>query len=167
MTSRKSSPKPIIIGLVSLATVFLSGLFYVLNISFSTPIEMADDYHMGYQELEKKYSDIVSKQKLFDEKYQSSIQASEKFAMHGNSISIKVSDKFGHAIDNADVTAYITRPDTTKLNIDLPRFKSEHGQYTSSLFDLPKEGRWIVCVKVQIGNSMKYINFERWAERIL
>jgi nitrogen fixation protein FixH len=167
MTNTKSSPKAIIIGIILLATVFLTGLFVALNISFSTPIEMADDYQMGYQELEKKYDDIMNKQKLFDEKYESSVESDTEFAMHGNSVAVRVVDKSGRSVDNANVTAYITRPDTTKLNINLPKFRYEHGRYASSAFDLPKEGRWLVCVKVQIGDTVKYINFERWAEKTL
>ena len=163
-TSTKSSPKPIVIGITILSIVFLIGLFSVLTIAISTPPEMADDYHMGYKDLEKKYDEIINKQELFDGKYKVAIQSGPEFAMNANSVSIKVSDKSGKDIGNADVTAYVTRPDSTKFNINLPKFKYENGQYTSSSFDLNKEGRWIVCVKVQIGDTMKYINFEKWAK---
>lgn len=160
----KLSSKYIIMGLITMSTIFLIGLFSVLAISLSTPIEMADDYHMGYQELEKKYDDIVNKQELFDEKY---VVKPTDFALKAadNHISVSVFDKAGNLVKNAKVSAYMTRPDTSKLNIDLPEFGYENNCYTSKPFSLSKEGRWIACVKVQVGDVMKYVNIEGWVKK--
>ncbi len=164
MLNTRFGHRYIIAGLISLSILFLTGLFTVLTISLSTPIEMADDYHMGYRELEDKYSDIINKQELFDEKYV--VKANNFGLKYGdNQVSISVFDKAGKSVDNAKVSGYMTRPETTKLNMDLPEFTHESDKYMSQPFRLGKEGRWIACIKVQIGDAAKYINLEGWVKK--
>ncbi len=165
MANSKSGARPIIVLLSVMSALFLVGLFSVLAISIATPIEMADDYHMGYQDLEKKYDQIINKEELFDSRFVVLVDNDKKFAAGENELLLKILDKKGGYVGDANVSAYITRPDTSKFNIDIKDFKYDNGEYRSSKFNLDKEGRWIASIKVEVGDAMKYVRFEGWATR--
>jgi len=150
--------------LIIVPTLFLIGLGYVLKISFGTPVEMANDYHMGYKQVDKNYDEIVKQAKVFDSKFDANITTQEKMTLKSNIASIKIVDKNGSFVKDANVTALVTRPDTTKLDKKLTEFKAQNSNYLSLPFDLEKEGRWQINFRVQIGDAVKFLTFESFAK---
>jgi len=146
--------------LIVVPVLFLAGLTYVLKVSFATPVEFANDYQMGYRDLEKNYDQIIQKQKLFDSKYKANVVSSDKFSSKSNVIILKIEDLSQKSVENGIVTALVTRPDTSSFDVKLSQFKLENGQYVSTAFDLPKEGRWQVSLKIQINDAIRYVSFE-------
>jgi nitrogen fixation protein FixH len=124
---------------------------------------MANDYQMTYREVDKNYDKIVEAAKIFDSKYIAKVDCADKFTLKSNHVSIKVDDISGKSVSDINVTAVITRPETSMHDIKLTTFKYENGHYVSAPFDLPKEGRWQVSYKLISGNASKYVNFEGFA----
>ena len=154
----------IFIGIFAMSAILLAGLFYVLKVSFANPVEMANDYQMTYRDVDKNYDKIVKDQKLFDSKFIVENKTNDKFSLKGNTLAVTVKDHSGAVVSDINVSAVITRPDTTKLDLKLPQFAFKDGKFVSNAFDLPKEGRWQVSYKLLSGNVVRYINFEGFAK---
>jgi FixH len=151
--------------LIVVPILFAIGLGYVLKVSFATPVEMANDYQMGYKQVDKNYDDIVKQSRLFDSKYDANITTPEKMIFQANKASLIIVDKHGNSVKDANVTALVTRPDTSKLDKKLTIFAHQDGKYTSQPFDVEKEGRWKINFKIQIGDAVKFIDFEGFARK--
>lgn len=154
----------IFVGLGAMTVILLGGLFYVLSVAFANPVEMANDYQMPYKQVDKNYDKIVQAGKLFDAKYRVAIDSGDKFDMKSNRVSIKAGDLNGKPTSELNVTAWLTRPDTSKLDVKLDQFKYENGHYVSPIFDLPKEGRWQVNFKISQGDAYKFVSYEGFAK---
>lgn len=150
----------IFIFMFSVSGIFLAGLLYVLIISFSTPVEMANDYQMTYREFDKNHDQIVRAEKEFDKRYNAKPISDYNLMPSGNHVIIELKDISGNSINNAKVTAIATRPDTSKYDIILPAFGFKNGQYISNAFDLPKFGRWQIEYKIELADGKKYIQAE-------
>lgn len=149
-------------GAVSI--ILLAGLFYVLKMSFANPVEMASDYQMSYQEVDKNYDKIVALQKIFDSSYTAEITSSKDFKLNGNCVTLQINKTDKSPANDINVTALVTRPDTSKLDIKLSKFQVQNGVYTSEQFNLPKEGRWQVNFKLQSADGVKHFKFEGFAK---
>ncbi len=154
----------ILIGLAVLSAILLAGLVYVLKTAISHPPEMANDYQMTYREVDKNYDKIVEGNKIFDSKYKAEVTSSDKMKLKENSVTIKIATLDGKPTMDANITALITRPDTTKLDQKLSTFKLTNGAFSSPAFDLPKEGRWQISIRVQINDAVKFVDFEGFAK---
>jgi hypothetical protein len=153
-----------LIGLLAFGALFIGGLVYMLKIAFSTPVEMDNSHMMTYGELDKKYNEIAALQREFDEKY---LLVTPKVALMKDvpaNLELNITDKTGRTVD-ANITAVITRPDTSKYDITINEFTKNAGSYISKQFSVPLEGRWKVMYRVQVGNLQKFTDFETFANK--
>lgn len=153
-----------LIGLLAFGALFVGGLVYMLKIAFSTPVEMDNSHMMAYRELDKNYNEIAALQREFDEKY---LLATPKVSLMKDiptNLELNITDKSGKAVD-ANITAVITRPDTSRHDIKITEFAQKAGSYTSKQFSVPLEGRWKVMYKIQVGNLQKFTDFETFANK--
>jgi FixH len=150
----------IFVFLFVVSGIFLAGLIYVLTVAFGTSVEMSNDYQMSYKELEKNYDQIIKSEKLFDQKYKVTLLNGRNLGQAGNTVALRIEDAAGNIVKEANVTAVVTRPDTTKHDIILPAFRFENGQHLSIPFDLSKIGRWQISYCIEMADATKHIQVE-------
>ncbi len=148
---------PIIIA-VSTVIVIIFGVVTIKQ-AINNPVEMSDYGMQGYHTYDNNANDIINAKIAFDKKYSVSYvtpQISEK----GTVIVYKVTDKEGKAVNDAKINAVLTRPDTTKLDINLSNPAINEGEYTFNAVDLPKPGRWDILAKISVGADQRYYNIK-------
>ncbi|MFA5216215.1 FixH family protein [Sulfuricurvum sp.] len=148
---------PIIIALSILAVIGFSVI--TVKMAINNPVEMSDYGMQNYHEYDDGVNDIINAKIEFDKKYTITFltpQITEK----GTVITYQVADKSGNAVNDAKVNVVLTRPNTTKLDINLSSPTIDKGTYTFSAVDLPKIGRWDILAKVSVGTDQRYYNLK-------
>lgn len=148
---------PIIIA-VATAIVIVFGALTIKK-AINNPVEMSEYGMQNYHEYDRDANDIINAKIAFDQKYSIAFlttQITDKETV----IVYKVTDKTGKAVNSAKIHAILTRPDTTKLDINLSNPVVSDGQYTFSAVDLPKQGRWDILAKVSVGSDQRYFNIK-------
>lgn len=153
-----------LIGLLIFGAIFISGLVYMIRIAIQNPVEMDSSHMMTYRDLDKNYNQIAADSKRFDEKY--NVSFSKIILQQGvpSSLELNITDKLGKAVD-ANISALITRPDTSKYDIKITDFNKSVASFSSKPFSVALAGRWKIVCKVQIGELQKFIDFETFANK--
>lgn len=146
--------------IIAVATMIVIG-FGVLTIkaAINNPVEMSDYGMQNYHEYDNNANDIINAKIEFDKKYTVAFltpQITEK----GTVLVYQLSDKSGKAVNNAKFSVVLTRPNTTKLDLNLTAPTVDEGKYTFSAVDLPKIGRWDVLAKISVGTDQRYYNLK-------
>jgi nitrogen fixation protein FixH len=131
---------------------------WTLDASSNNKVQMDNSYMTNYHDVDESFNELMAKKDEFNKNY---ILDLEEVSLHfgENSINVKVFSKDIQPIQNAKITALITRPHTVQSDMNVNEFKYlEDGEYKSSTFALDKKGRWQVILKVQVG---KYQTFEK------
>lgn len=148
---------PWIIGLSIVGVV--AACVVTVKVALNNPVEMSEYGMQNYHEYDSNVNEIIDAQIAFDKNYVIKFitpQISEK----GTVIQYTISDKSGKAVDNAKLNVVLTRPDTTKSDLNLSEPTVVNGQYTFKSVDLPKVGRWDILAKVSIGSTQRYYNLK-------
>ncbi len=148
---------PIIIA-VSTVVVIMFGVV-TIKMAINNPVEMSNYGMQGYHTYDDNANDIINAKIAFDKKYTIAFltpQITEK----GTVIVYKVTDKEGKAVNNANIEAVLTRPDSTKHDVNLSQPTVSEGQYTFSAVDLPKPGRWDILSKISVGADQRYFSIK-------
>ena len=148
---------PIIIMLSIIGVIALS--INTVRVALNNPVEMSDYGMQGYHSYDHDANDIINAKIEFDKKY-SIIWQTPQIAESNTTIIYKVTDKGGKAVNDAKIEAVVTRPDTTKLDLNLSNPTVSDGQYTFAPISLPKAGRWDIMAKVSVGNDQRYYNIK-------
>ncbi|MFA6189424.1 MAG: FixH family protein [Sulfuricurvum sp.] len=148
---------PWIIGLSTLAIVGFS--IATINVAMRNPVEMSDYGMQGYHTYDDNANDIINAKIAFDKRYTISFLTSQ--ILEKKSVLIyQVKDKSGKAVNDAKIDVVLTRPDTTKLDINLTSPSVNEGVYTFAAVDLPKLGRWDVLAKITVGKNQRYYSLK-------
>lgn len=148
---------PIIIAVSTLMVIGFSIL--TIKAAINNPVEMSDYGMQKYQEYDTNANDIINAKIAFDKKYSIAFITPQISEINAT-IAYRVSDKGGKAIDDAKIEVILTRPDTTKLDINLTNPTVSNGEYTFKSVTLPKQGRWDILAKVRVGNDQRYYNIK-------
>lgn len=115
-------------------------------------------YMEGYHSVDADANKILEADIAFNKKYTISY-INNQLSTKNSTIQYKIVDKNNHPINDAKITLMITRPDA---NIDVkptdPNIKD--GIYTFSDVQLPREGRWDIMTKVNIGQDYTFYNLK-------
>ncbi len=133
---------------------------WTVNIAVHNPIELDSFYFDSYQHVEQNYNDIINSQKAFDKKY--SVEIPKKnFVIGVNNLVLGVRETEGaKAIDDANITLVITRPDTQRYDKKPKLLSVANGLYTFENFDIEKLGRWQIMSKVTVGELTTFKKLE-------
>jgi len=155
----KSSGKkwPWIIGLSTLAVVGFS--VATVKVAINNPVEMSEYGMQSYHTYDDNANEIINAQIAFDKKYTIAF-LTPQIVEKGTVIVYKITDKSNNNVNGAKVDVVLTRPDTTKLDLNLTAPTVDNGIYTFNPVDLPKAGRWDIMAKVSIGDTQRYYNFK-------
>jgi len=156
--------------------------FWTVKSTISMPVRESNEFMLKYQDADKIANEIIEAQQRFDKKYNVEFSGLEKsdfkpkhlkrkphqyYALkESNNISYKVTTKDGKAVNDANVTLLLTRPQT---NVDDRYFKNiksnGNGEYRVNNLVIQKPGRYILRVKIQKGNDIKYIDTYAYKEK--
>lgn len=158
-TMDKSTGKkwPWIIGLSTVAVIGL-GINTIL-VAINNPVEMSEYGMQSYHSYDDNVNDIIKAKIEFDKNYVIAF-VTPQIAEKGTVISYKITDKSNNAINKAKVNVVLTRPDTTKFDVNLSNPTVSDGKYTFPSVDLPKAGRWDIQAKVSVGDEQRYYNLK-------
>lgn len=148
---------PVIISLSIIGIIGAS--VWTVKMAINNPVEMSDYGMQNYHEYDRDANDIINAKVAFDQKYIVKFltgQISEKDSV----ISYKVTDKAGNGIDDAKIKVILTRPDTTKDDVELENPTVENGVYQFPSVKLNKPGRWDIMAKISVGNDQRYYNLK-------
>lgn len=146
---------PIIIAVSTAAVIILGSL--TIKMAINNPVEVSNYGMQEYHDYDNNVNDIINAKIAFDQKYSITFltpQITEKGAL----IAYQVTDKSGKAVNEAKIDVVLTRPDTTKLDVNLTQPSVSEGKYTFNAVDLPKVGRWDILAKVAVGADQRYYN---------
>lgn len=148
---------PIIIALSIVAVIGFS--IATIRIAVKNPVELSDYGMQNYHDYDKDANDIINAKIAFDKTY-SIVFVTPKLTEKEAVISYALKDKAGKAVNDANVSVVLTRPDTIKLNITLDHPTVSDGIYTFNAVDLPKLGRWDILAKITVGENQRYYNLK-------
>jgi nitrogen fixation protein FixH len=141
-----------IVGMI--LTVVLLGI-WTIKVAVSNPVQLDNSYMMTYQDVDENINEILAKQQAFDARY--SVDLSRNVLKVGrNRIEIVVRSNAGAPVENAGIVAVVTRPTTTKEDIELKTFEHKGALYVSEPFELKRGGRWNIQVRVTIGDDVGF-----------
>ncbi len=146
---------PWIIGLSTVAVIALG--IGTVKIAINNPVEMSDYGMQSYHTYDDNANEIIKAKIAFDKNYTIAFltpQIREK----GTVIAYKILNKSNNSVNNAKIEVILTRPDSTKLDINLTSPTSENGVYTFHPVDLPRAGRWDIMAKISVGDVQRYYN---------
>ncbi len=158
-TMDKSSGRkwPWIIALSTLAVITFG--ITTVKIAVNNPVEVSDYGMQGYHTYDDNANNIITSKIAFDKAYTITF-LTQKLEEKQSVIAYKITDKAGKGVDNATVKVVLTRPDTTKFDINLSNPTVSDGKYTFAAVDLPKIGRWDILAKVSVGDKQRYYNLK-------
>lgn len=135
---------------------------FTIKIAMDNPVEMDTFYMAKYQQVDHSINTILELQEKFNAKFDLAY-STEKFEMGQNSITIRLTDKSGQPVNDANVLMMLSRPDSNKDNKQLTPSHIENGNYTFGPFDITKPGRWQILSKIDVGEFKGYHKNEAYA----
>jgi len=148
-----------VIGMI-LGVVVAGG--WTIKIALDNPVQMDTFYMEKYQKVENNIDTIMALQAKFDAMFDLTY-STEKFIIGKNSITLKLTDKSGKAINDAKVQLMLSRPETNKENQTFELTKADNGLYTFGPFSIEKPGRWQILSKIEVGDFKGYHKTEAYA----
>lgn len=137
---------------------------WTIKIALDNPVEMDTFYMEKYQKVDQTINEIIELQAKFDAAFNLTY-STEQFAIGQNSITLKLTDKSGKTINDANIIMMLSRPETNKDNKQMKASKVENGLYTFGPFDIQKPGRWQILSKIEMGDFKGYHKNEAYATK--
>ena len=148
---------PYIIG-ISILLIFGASVATVI-VANKLPVQNSDTYMMNYHEADAKANELIESRIAFDKKYKIEY-ISDALNTKSTIIKYKITTVDGKNVDNAKIKVVITRPNTHEFDMELQNPKIDNGVYTFESVSLPKEGRWNIMAKIDIGSDERYYNLK-------
>lgn len=148
---------PIIIAVSTLMVIGFS--IVTIKTAINNPVEMSDYGMQGYHAYDNDANDIINAKIAFDKKYAVTLVTSQ-ILENNTTLIYQVTDKEGNPVNDAKIEAVLTRPYTTKEDVNLSNPAVENGQYTFASVSLPKPGRWDILAKISVGAGQRYYNIK-------
>jgi len=148
---------------------------WTIKSTISLPVHESNEYMKKYQDADNSANEIIEAENLFDSKYNLELKGLEKSSFkpkflkrkphqyytlkESNNFSYKVTKKDGSAVNDANVTLLLTRPQTEKDDKLISNIKSNgSGEYIIKDLKVQKPGRYILRLKVSLGKAVKYLD---------
>lgn len=146
--------------IISISIVAVIGFSVAtIKVALNNPVEMSEYGMQNYHTYDKDINAIINAKIAFDKKYVISF-VTPKITEKESVIAYALKDKEGKAINDANITVVLTRPDTTKFNMTLEHPVVAEGIYTFTAVDLPRAGRWDILAKITVGENQRYYNLK-------
>lgn len=123
------------------------------------PVEESEIYMRYYQHTMKDMNKIIKAQIAFDKKYKISF-ITKQIATDATTLKYKITTVNGDPVNGAKLMVRLTTPYDHSSDRDLTSLSVKDGIYTFETIKLPKEGRWNIMAKVEIGDLSRYYNLK-------
>ena len=146
--------------------------YWTVKHAIGLPVQESNEYMMKYQKADKNADKIVEQQMKFDKNYRVELHGLTKSdfkpehlkrkpkqvmaLQRSNNISYVVTDKSGKIIEDANVSLLLTRPHTRADDKIYPTLKFSDGAYRLDELNVSKPGRYILRVRVSIGDDVGF-----------
>ena len=130
-----------------------------IYIALLQPVQDDGDMMMDYHTLDANANDVIVAGLIFNKKY-SLEYTGESVSQDGSTISYKILDKDGNAVNDAKFEVILSRPILTGSEIVLSQPKVENGTYSFDDVRVSKKGRWNILAKVSIGDDFRHMNLK-------
>ncbi len=149
-----------IVGMI--LTVVMLGV-WTIKVALKNPVQLENSYMMKYQDVDENINEILLKQKAFDAKYRVEM-GFNKLSKGKNRAVVVLLDKNGKGVTGAEITALVTRPDTTEEDIELKNFSADKGRYSSEEFEIERGGRWNILFRIKIGDDIGFKKYKSFVK---
>jgi len=152
--------------------------YWTVRSTLSMPVSESNEFQRKYQDADRNINQIIEAQRRFDARYilepvgfklsdfkprTFARKPGKVIALHSPmSLSYRLTDKQGRAVNDAKVTLLFTRPQTRNDDqtfVDLP---AKDGIYTTPEFTIPKPGRYTLRLRVQVGDAVGFMEHEAY-----
>ncbi len=139
---------------IILAILAVMGLgVWTINIASKNPVYMDEAYMSDYRNVDEHINELIAKEKAFDAKYLLTVEP-KAFKIGTNSVTVHITDKKGgNAVDDANITLVVTRPDTNRYDKKPALVSVKDGLYTFAPFKIKRLGRWQILTKVILADT--------------
>jgi len=134
-------------------------VYWTVSVAIQNPVQMSDLDMQEARHFEHDVNAIIKAKIAFDKKY-SVEYVTEDFKADGAEVKFKVLSKEGVAVNDANVTLKLTRPNTHEFDQLVTLNRVENGVYSFERVTLPKEGRWDILAHIQVGKDERYLNLK-------
>ncbi len=148
---------PIFIAVAIFGVVVLG--YWTIKETMKADLTESNLYMSYYQNVDDDINDILEANIAFDRNYVLKLDFLDLGSKKGKLI-YSLRDKKGNPVSDAKVELLISRPVNDAKDIPLKPTKVENGKYIFEKIDLPKEGRWDLLLKVQVGDKTRYLNLK-------
>jgi hypothetical protein len=148
--------------------------YWTVKNTINMPVHESNEFMQKYQDADKGANEIMAAQDRFDKRYNIELaglkksdfkpkflkrKAHQYYALEQkNSLLIKITDKSGKIVSDANVTLLVTRPQTESDDRYYKDIKFKDGAYSVENIEIKKPGRYILRVKATKGDATKYFD---------
>jgi len=153
--------------------------YWTVKSAINMPVNESNQFQMKYQMADMSINDIIEAEELFDSKYiikpvgfeLSKFKPNEFIKRtHGdivalgttNTISYRATTISGEAVADMNATLLLTRPHTRDSDEQFVLVSDGNGLYTSKEFNLSKEGRYTLRLRIQKEDAVKFLGHEAY-----
>jgi len=148
--------------------------YWTVKSASSIPVQESNNYMLKYQQADININEIIKRKNLFDTNYLIEIvdvkrefieienvkrvkQESCIVLNNGtNMFAYTVTDRDGNLQNDANVSFQLTRPHRTQEDIFVENVTEKNGKYIVDNIDITKAGRYILQLRVKIGEAIGY-----------
>ena len=147
------------IGIIAATIFIVIACGVTIYVALLQPVQEDGDMMMDYHTLDTNANDIIVANIIFNKKYTLSYTG-EAVSQEGSTLSYKLEDAQGNAVDDAHFEVMLSRPILHGSEITLGAPKVENGNYIFENVKVSKKGRWNILTKVSIGNDFRHMNLK-------
>ncbi len=145
--------------------------YWTVKSASSIPVQESNEFLMKYQQADMNINEILKQKARFDSRYRIGLvdapmqtielenakraKAENAVVLHKgkNRFAFNVSDHQGVAYGDANVTFLLTRPHTRNDDVVVASVPFKEGAYVVEGIDVQKPGRYIVRLRVDVGEG--------------
>ena len=148
---------PIFIAVAIFGVVILG--YWTIKETLKADLTESNLYMSYYQNVDENINDILEANINFDKKYTLNLVLHD-INTQDTKVVYLLTDKSGKAVNGAKVELIVSRPVDDAKDMKFSPSKVENGRYIFENIHLPKEGRWDLLLKVQVGDNTRYLNLQ-------
>ena len=143
------------IGIFLLAMVVVRLIVLTIKTALTNPVEMKGMCGMDSQYVDENINAITQKRQAFLKQYAINFEGAKEQSINEFKMAfLRVKNLENQKIqNNAKITFFLTRPNTTQEDQKLGAGELVDGIYQSPAFEVKKQGRWQVEAYVEVGED--------------
>jgi len=147
------------IGVITSTILIIIACAVTIYIALLQPVQEDGDMMMDYHSLNANANDIIVANLIFNKKYELTYTG-EAVSQEGSTLSYKLLDVNGQAVNNAKFDVILSRPILSGSEISLQEPKVDNGIYSFKNVQVSDKGRWNILAKVTVGDDYRHMNLK-------